>query len=44
MYFLLCKLVPKSVAGFITALWYTILIILTYALSANPAGEFRYLY
>lgn len=44
MYSLLCKLLPKSAAALITALWYTALIILTYALSANPAGEFRYLY
>lgn len=44
MYTVLCKLFPKSVAAIILALWYTALIILTYALSADPAGEFRYLY
>jgi len=43
MYGWLSKRLPGKLALLITALWYALLVVLVYALSIGPDGDFRYL-
>ncbi len=42
MYAILCRIFPRRVAVVLTAMVWTLLLLLIYALSVGPEGDFRY--